>query len=205
MFLQWDIFAHINIVCLLVILIVLLQAIRLVSPWLLPSALVRGIESWIVGQGLAASIVGRSQTLWSRFLAILWTFVAVRIIFVISWFTINRSMNEEKVYSQMTSKDPPRKGHCMLVLSIWDTVWGPNLRELRGQPLYKGQNSWIYIVPIVSFVWRFDCNYVEGNMDLSVLYKPMKYAISHPLYGHILSLSFRCALTAMVYEVYRCV
>ena len=61
--------------------------------------------------------------------------------------------------------DPLRKGHCMLDLSIKDIAQGPKItlpmghREppRRGQPLHKGQNSWIYIVPKVSFIWRFHC------------------------------------------------
>ncbi len=31
----------------------------------------------------------------------------------------------------------------------------------RGQPLYKGQNTLIYIGPKVSFVWRFGCIWIS--------------------------------------------
>ena len=37
----------------------------------------------------------------------------------------------------------------------------------RGQPLYKGQNKWIYIVSNVSLVQKFHCN---NNLVCSKLY-----------------------------------
>ena len=47
--------------------------------------------------------------------------------------------------------DPPKQGHCIINLSIKDTVRGPKnympysfstfRTSKRGQPLYKGQNS----------------------------------------------------------------
>ena len=59
--------------------------------------------------------------------------------------------------------DPPRKGHCMLDLSIKVIAQGPknyspyNIENLREEDnlSIKKKNSWIYIVPKVSIIRRF--------------------------------------------------
>ena len=99
-------------------------------------------------------LVQQKHTAWITDNIIAVIYMSLRIIFV---YTVEPLI-----------KDTPRKGHCMLDLSTRDCFKSQNITvhivsihqepPRRGQPLYMGQNSWIYIVPKVSFVRRFHCN-----------------------------------------------
>ena len=75
---------------------------------------------------------------------------------------------------------PLYKGHCSrsqkLPSPIVSIHWQP---PTRGQPLYKGQNSWIYIAPKVSFIRRFHCTL--GNSYLKAV---LTKSTSQKLYEH---------------------
>ena len=48
----------------------------------------------------------------------------------------------------------------------------------RGQPLYKGQNTWIHIVPKVTFIRRFDCIH---KRNISTLYICINYTLNQTI------------------------
>ena len=88
-------------------------------------------------------------------------------------------IHNDIIYSWTSNKGPSKKGTLYIkslynghrswsqknTIPIASIHWEP-LR--RGQPLYNGQNSWIYIVPIVSLVWRFHCMYRTAKNNLVV-------------------------------------
>ena len=86
-------------------------------------------------------------------------FVTVRVVTKITKITVyNWSSNKGPSEKGTLYVNPLYRGHCLgsqkLPFPIVFIHWEP---PRRGQPLYKGQNSWIYIVPKISFVWMFDC------------------------------------------------
>ena len=75
---------------------------------------------------------------------------------------------------------PLYKGHCLksqiFTLPIVSILLQP---PRRGQPLYKGQNMWIYIVPNVSLVRRFHCTLKKAGYGWGLGMRLRKHIILH--------------------------
>ena len=81
-------------------------------------------------------------------------------------------------------KDPPREGHCMLDLSIGDTIWGPknyhSLYFLFTENLREEHNLSI-MDKTAEFILSPKCPLFGGSTVLpTCMYKSIIYSPSHP-------------------------